>query len=140
MKITFSLTALFISISLLLFHTNSFTTAEIKNEAALFIAKEDRALIAIRYTKGNKLAVTNNNGTTIEIEKIELMSNADHQMIKVGENESPSIMPGRVKEFTIPGNPKDLTGKVIQITVHWNGGRAEIKSTIPEIKSEHKEG
>lgn len=133
LKLIYSLTALYLTISLLLSHTNSYSTAQIRNEAALSIASEDRALIAITYRAGNKrFAVTNNTGKTVEIEKVEILSDTDHRIIDLGENNFTAINPGRVNEFTITGDPKSLTGKVIQIIVHWNGGRAEINSTIPE--------
>ena len=60
LKRFFSLTALLLSMSFLLFQSNSFTTAEIKNEATLSIVPEEDALIAINYEEGRMFTVTNN--------------------------------------------------------------------------------
>jgi hypothetical protein len=140
MRLVFTLSILFLSLSLLLLQSNSFTSAEVKNEAILSIVSEENALIAITYEKGEMLIVTNNTGKTIEIEKVELMGETNQKNINLVENNSPSIQPGGVKEFPITGNLKDLAGRVIQIKSHWYGGSAEIKSIIPELHEVQKEG
>ena len=44
-----------------------------------------------------------------------------------------TINPGGSQKFTIAGDPKILTGKVIQLTARWNGGSAKINSIIPKL-------
>lgn len=132
LKLIFSLTVLLISTSLLLLHTNSFTTAKVKNTAELSIAPEDHALIAISYGVGKKFFITNNTGRIIEIEKVGLVSRPNQVVVDKDEFGSSFIPSGEVKKFTIIGNPKGLIGNQIQIKVRWNGGSADINSTIPE--------
>ena len=67
MKRFFSLSALFIIHVIFTFQSNSFTTAEIKNEATLSIVSEEDALIAIDYGEGRMFTVTNNTEKAIEI-------------------------------------------------------------------------
>ncbi|MCL6572507.1 MAG: hypothetical protein K6T88_12625 [Bacillus sp. (in: Bacteria)] len=136
MKFSFSLFILFISLSLLLLPSNSFTTATIRNETTLSIVAEDHALIAITYLNNNMLTLTNNTGNTIGIDRIEVINKTGHELIPEKENDSHYVQPGGVKQFTITGDPKNLTGLVIQIKTHWKGGRADIKSTIPAFDEE----
>jgi hypothetical protein len=131
LKLFFTLTALFLLISMLLFQTDSFTQAEITSEAILSIVSEDNALIAIIYGKGKMFAVTNNAGKTVEIESVELIGDSKNSIIEV-KGKGTSLQPGGNKEFNITADPKKLPGKVIQLIVRWEGGSAEIKSTIPE--------
>ena len=76
LRLIFYLTALFISVSFFLLQSNSFTTAEIRNEATLSIVSEENALIAITYEEGGMFTVTNNTEkSTIEIDGIVYRSN-----------------------------------------------------------------
>ncbi|WP_066315635.1 hypothetical protein [Bacillus sp. FJAT-29814] len=136
MKLIFSLLVISLSISLLLIQSHSFTTAEISSEAILTVVPEENALIAITYGKNKRLVVTNNTGNTIEIESIEWLGSPNYRIIEVGKNDANFIMPGTIKEFTLTGDPKQLSGGVIKINVRWNGGSAELTSTIPELIKE----
>ncbi|MEH7252629.1 hypothetical protein V7111_10935 [Neobacillus niacini] len=133
MKLIYFLFVIFVSISFLFIQTNSFTKAEISNDVLLAIANEENALIAISYGKGKKFEVKNNTENSIEIVSINLLDSLAHNIHEVGEPDSYLVQPGRVKEFNITGDPKGLTGKTIKINFRWNGGSAEIKSTIPDI-------
>lgn len=133
MKWIISLLLIFSSIPLLLIQSNSFTTAVIKNEAELSIVAEENALIGISYGKNNWLAVTNNSANPIEIESIELLDHSIQKIHKKDEMDSNHIPPGKAKEFTITGDPRELIGENIKINCRWDGGSAQIKSTIPEL-------
>jgi hypothetical protein len=133
LKLIYSLFVIFVSISFLFIQTNSFTKAEISNDAVLSIADEEHALIAITYGKGKKFEVKNNSENTIEIVSISLLDSLAHNIHEVGEPDSYLVQPDRVKEFNITGDPKGVIGKTIKINFRWNGGSAEIKSTIPDI-------
>ncbi|WP_342433242.1 hypothetical protein [Neobacillus sp. FSL H8-0543] len=136
MKLILSLFVIISSISLLLIHTNSFSTAEIRNEAELSIVSEEKALIAISYQKSNMITLTNNTGNTLEIESIEILNHFAEKINLAEEMDTFPILPGGVKDITITGDLKDAAWEMVQIKVRWNGGRAEIKSTIPEQMSE----
>jgi hypothetical protein len=130
-----SLLVIFSSIPLLLIQSNSFTTTVIKNDAELSIAAEENALIGLSYGKANLLAVTNNSANPIEIESIELL-NHSVQILQKDETDLKLIPPGKTKEFTITGDPRQLIGGIIKINCRWEGGSAQIKSTIPELIGE----
>ncbi|WP_438315322.1 hypothetical protein [Sporosarcina sp. FA9] len=129
MKRFFSLSALLLAITFLLFNSNSFTTAEIKNEATLSVVSEENALIAIEYEEGGIFTVTNNTEKTIEIESVQLTSGSGNDIINT---DYASINPGGSSQFTIIGDPEPLYGTTIQLMASWNGGSAEIQSMIPE--------
>ena len=132
MKLFFSLSALFISVTLMLIYTNSFTTAAVKNEATLSITSEESALIAINYTKDNNFRLSNNTDKNIIVKNIKLVSDPKHNVINV---DTPIFLPsGHSQEFSIVNSTKDLSGKVMTVSVHWNGGTANIKSTIPTLE------
>ncbi|WP_164667895.1 hypothetical protein [Virgibacillus doumboii] len=137
MKVILSLAAVFASLSFLLLHTSSFTTAKVKNEANLSIVSEESALIAINYTKGKRFTVTNNTVKTIHIDRVSVLNGSDQRAINLGKDSS-AIKPGGVQEFNITGDPKKLSGKVLRIDTYWNGGSAEIKSTIPDLMENQK--
>ncbi len=122
LKLFFSLLAILLTSSLLLLFSNSFTNAEIKNDATLSIVPEDSALIAIIDWEGRTFSIKNNTEETVEIAGIELSSDSDMD-----------IEAGEIGDFTLVGDAEELSGKVIEIIAHWNGGSAEIKSTIPEF-------
>ncbi|MEH7387278.1 hypothetical protein V7147_17960 [Bacillus sp. JJ1521] len=132
MKLIFSFLIVFLSISLLLIQTNSFSRSEISNEAILSIATEENAPISVTYGKDNRFTVINRTESSIKIVSIELLDNPDQAIIEAAEIDSYQIRPGGVKEFVIPGNLEDRIGGTIKLNIHWDGGRAEIKSTIPE--------
>ena len=137
MKLFFSLTVLFLSITLLLFQTNSFTKAEITSEARLSVVSEENSLIAITYGVGKQFTVTNNTGNTIEIVEIWLNGDSDNRIIDI-KGKGDSIKSGGNKAFNITDDPKALHGKVIQLIARWEGGNAVIKSTIPEENKKDK--
>ncbi|MFZ3577026.1 hypothetical protein [Virgibacillus sp. DJP39] len=134
MKFMISLTMLFITATISLLHTTSFTTAEVKNNTKLSVVSEENALVAITYTNSKQFVVTNNTSSTIKIERIEVSGEFDHEIVDLGKKGSHFISPGAVQPFNITGDPNKLTGKVIQVTTNWNNGSAVIKSTIPDIK------
>lgn len=123
-----SLTALLLSLSLVLFQSNSFTTAALKNDATLSIVPEENALIAINYGEGRMFAVTNNTANAITIES--------HGPIHIEGTDSFHIMSEGTNDFTLAGAPEDLIGGSIHIIARWNGGSAEIQSMIPESSIE----
>lgn len=137
MKLLFSLTILFLSISLLLFQTNSFTKAEITSEARLSVVSEENSLIAISYGVGQQFTVTNNTRHTIEIVEIWLNGDSDNRIIEI-KGKGNSIKSGGSKEFNITDDLNGLYGKVIQLIARWEGGNAVIKSTIPEENKNDK--
>jgi hypothetical protein len=137
-KLALTLTVVSLSFSFLLFHTNSFTVAEIKNETKLSVVSEEEALIAITYTQGKQFTVTNNTDKTIELTNVELVGGSDQEIIPLGNKGEIYINPGGVHAFNITGDPKDLTGKVLIIKAYWNGGSAEIKTTIPNLHGNQK--
>ena len=137
MKLFFSLTVLFLAISLLLFQTNSFTKAEITNEARLSVVSEENSLIAITYGVGKQFTVSNNTGNTIEIVEIWLNGDSDNRIIEI-KGKGDSIKSGGNKAFNITDDPKALHGRVIQLIARWEGGKAVIKSTIPEENKKEK--
>jgi len=137
LKLFFSLTVLFLSITLLLFQTNSFTKAEITSEARLSVVSEENSLIAITYGVGKQFTVTNNTGNTIEIVEIWLNGDSDNRIIDI-KGKGDSIKSGGNKAFNITDDPKALHGKVIQLIARWEGGNAVIKSTIPEENKKDK--
>ena len=132
LRLVVSLSAIFISISLLVMHSNSFSTANVKNETALSITPETIALIAITYTNGNKFEIRNNTSQTIVVDSVELMSETKNDLINV--NVPFSLTPGTSKEINITADPKELTDKIIEVKTHWNGGSATVKSTIPNLQ------
>ena len=138
LRLTFSLTALFISLSFLIFHGNSFTTAEITSEAKLSIVPDDDALIAISYGPGKHFQVTNNTGKTIVIDSIEISDAPKNEIKELGENGSFSIEPGESKRFNVTADPKELENKIMHLFAYWNGGSTEINSIIPEWKDDSK--
>lgn len=133
LKRFFSLAALLLSITLFLLHGTSFSNAEIKNEATLTIVSEENALIAIAYGEDNNFTVTNNTAKAIDISNVEIVNETDRAIISVVERATTRIRPGESRQFTIPGDPNSLTGKVIQLIARWNGGNAKINSTIPVL-------
>jgi hypothetical protein len=136
LKLIYPLLVIFLSISFLFIQTNSFTKSEVSNDAVLSIADEKHALIAVTYEKGKKFEVKNNTENTIEIVSINILDSLAHNIHEIGEPDSYLVQPGRVKEFNITGDPKGLTGETIKINFRWNGGSAEIKSTIPDLIGE----
>ncbi|MEK5067053.1 hypothetical protein [Sporosarcina sp. FSL K6-1508] len=136
MKKFFSLAALLVSMSFLLLRSTSFTTAEIGSDATLSIVPEDSALIAITNWEGRKFAITNNTEETIEIQGIDILSGFSEEAMNVVENNSSTLISGGSKYFTLIGDAQELSGGEIQIIAHWNGGSAEINSTIPEFEDE----
>ena len=133
MKLFFSLSALFISIILMVNYTNSSTTAAVKNETTLSVTLEESALIAINYTDDKNVQLINNTDKSIVIKSIKLVSDQKHKVINT--HFPFSLPPGHSQEFTIANN-KDLSGKVLTVSVQWNGGTANIKSTIPKLDIE----
>lgn len=117
-------------------YSNSFTTAGVKNGATLSITSEESALIAINYSKEKKLQVSNNTDKTIKVTSIKLVSDPKHKIIDA--NVPFSLPSGHSREFAIANNKNGLSGKIIALKVQWNGGTAEIKSTIPELEEEEK--
>ena len=138
MRLTFSLTALFLSLSFLIFHGNSFSTAEITSEAKLSIVTDNDALIAISYGPGKQFQVTNNTGKTIVIDSIEISDAPKNEIKELGENGSFSIEPGESKRFNVTADPKELENKIMRLFAYWNGGSTEINSIIPEWKDVSK--
>ncbi|MEK4484678.1 hypothetical protein MHH81_03675 [Psychrobacillus sp. FSL H8-0484] len=132
MKLLLFLTASLLLISSLLLQSNSFSKAEISNNVLLSIVEEESALIAITYGEEKTFEVTNNTDKTIEIERVELLDEYEEEFMNIEDVDS-SIFPGEMKEFALTGNSKDLTGKVIRIITRWEGGNAEIQSTLPEF-------
>ncbi|MDR7239077.1 hypothetical protein [Neobacillus drentensis] len=132
MKLIFSLCVISLSISLFLIQSNSFTKADISNKVLLAIVDEENAIIGITYEKNKMFKVTNNTGDTIEIDSIEILDRPDQKIIELDKMESSQIQPDRAKKYIITGNPKELIGGLIKLTIRWNGGSAEIKSTIQE--------
>jgi hypothetical protein len=132
LKLVFSLILISLSISFLLIQTNSFTKAEISNKALLGIVAEENALIGITYGKNNMFTVTNNTGDSIEMESIEILDHPDQKITEADSMGSSLLLPGKVGEYTITGNPKELVGETIKLNIRWNGGSAEINSTIHE--------
>ncbi|MDX1699376.1 MAG: hypothetical protein R3250_02100 [Melioribacteraceae bacterium] len=137
MKLFFSLTVLFLSISLLLFQTNSFTKAEITSEARLSVVSEENSLIAVTYGVGKQFTITNNTRHTVEIEEVWLNGDSDNRIIEI-RGKGNSVKSGGNKEFNITDDPNELPGKVIQLIVRWEGGNAVIKSTIPDENKNDK--
>lgn len=82
------------------------------------------------------ITLTNNTGNTLEIESIEILNHFAEKINLAEEMDTFPILPGGVKDITITGDLKDAAWEMVQIKVRWNGGRAEIKSTIPEQMSE----
>jgi len=138
MRLTFSLTALFLSLSFLIFHGNSFSTAEITSEAKLSIVTDNDALIAISYGPGKQFQVINNTGKTIVIDSIEISDAPKNEIKELGENGSFSIEPGESKRFNVTADPKELENKIMRLFAYWNGGSTEINSIIPEWKDVSK--
>lgn len=136
LKLTFSLTVLFISITFLLFQGNSFSTAEITSEAKLSIVPDSDALIAISYGPGKQFQIKNNTGKTIIINSIEIIDAPENKIKGLGENENFAIEPGEFKRFNITADPKNLQNKKIHLFAYWNGGSTEINSIIPEWKDD----
>lgn len=136
MKSIFVLSALFISISLLILQSNSFTTAEIRSEATINLVSEENALIAINYGENKMFTVTNNTDKTIEIESIDIKG--IEELFEVDEKDS-FILSGESKEFTVSGDSKELAGEMMSIMVRWNEGIAEITSMLPMFKDDKEE-
>ena len=134
MKLFFSLSALFISVTLMLIYTNSSTTAAVKNEATLSVTSEESALIAINYTDDKNVQLSNNTDKSIVVKSIKLVSDPTHKVINA--NFPFSLPSGHSQEFTIANNKKDPSGKLMTVSVHWNGGTAEIKSTMPKLETD----
>ncbi|WP_172373353.1 hypothetical protein [Sporosarcina jiandibaonis] len=132
MRLIVSLSVIFIFMSLLVVHSTSFSTTKVKNEATLSVTTESNALIAISYTNGKKFEIRNNTNRTIVVENVELMSETKNDIINV--NVPFSLTPGSSRELNITADPKELTGKVIEVKTHWNGGSAIVKSTIPNLQ------
>ncbi|MGB2993668.1 MAG: hypothetical protein WBB47_13630 [Paenisporosarcina sp.] len=131
MKLFFSLTILFLAISLLLFQSNSFTKAEITSKARFSVVSEENGLVAISYAVGKQFIVTNNTGKTIEIVDIKLIGDSNNRIIEIKEKGT-FLQDGGINKFNITADPKKLKGKVIQLKVRWKGGSAVINSNIPE--------
>ncbi|QCJ44344.1 hypothetical protein FAY30_21905 [Bacillus sp. S3] len=131
MKIVVSFVAIFIALSFLLSHTNSYSTAQIQNKATLAIDSEERALIAISYGQEGQISITNHTGKRVEIDGIELMGNPPITIINFEKTNSIIINPGEKKNLNSMNDFSEIAGEMIQINVHWNGGSAKIKSTIP---------
>lgn len=122
------------SLTMLIIYSNSFTTATVNNEATFSIISEESALIAINYTESNNFQVSNNTNENIVVQAIELVS--DPKRIIFDANFPFSLPPGNNQELTIANNKKDLSGKVLTVSVHWKEGAASIKSTIPTLEKE----
>ena len=132
MRLFFSLLALLISVTMMVIYTNSFTTAAIKNEATLSISSEESALIAINYTENKNIQLSNNTDKSIVVKNINLVSDPKHKVINAS---FPFSLPsGHSQEFIIANYKRDLSGNVMTVSVHWNGGTADIKSTIPKLE------
>jgi uncharacterized protein YcfL len=132
MKVIFVLAAFLLSFSLLFLRSNSYSTAKIHNDVIVSITSENHALIAIDYKHDRILSITNNSRKTIHIERIHSLSNPDLNIIGHENENSFTIRPGEEREFEFTQESKVLSGKVIEITVQWDEGRAKIKSTIPK--------
>lgn len=128
-----SLTALLLSISLFLSHGTSYSNAKVRGDATLSIVPEERALIAITYGEDNNLSVTNNTAKTIKVSNVEMVNEDDHPIISLLENGTATIHPGDSRQFNVPNDTDVLLGKAIQLLTRWNGGNAQINSTIPEL-------
>lgn len=116
---------------MMVIHTNSFTTAAVKNEATLSIGSEESALIAINYTENKNIQLSNNTDKSIVVKTIKLVSNPKQKVINA---DLPiSLPPGQNQKFSIVNDKKDLSEKVLTVSVHWNGGTADIKSTMPKL-------
>lgn len=139
LRLTISLTTLFLSISFLLFQSNSFTTAEIRSDIALSIVPENIALLAIAYGEGKQFTITNNTGQTIVLNSVGLIVESINVIKELDNKSDYTLEPGEVKRFNMIGKPQDLNGNLIRIIAHWNGGRTEIKSKIPELKDDQSE-
>lgn len=131
LRLFLTLTALFLSITILLFQTNSFTKTEITSDARLSVVSGEDSLISITYGVGKQFTVTNNTGNTIEIVEIWLNGDSNNRIIEI-KGKGDSIKAGGNKAFNFTADPKELRGKVIQLIASWEGGNAVIKSTIPE--------
>lgn len=134
MRLFVSLSVLFITATLLVVYSNSFTTAGVKNEATLSITSEENALIALDYEKGEKLTITNNTEKTITIESVSIISDSNHKITTQGKEGPVSLNSSARQVYNITGNPKELAGKVIIVKARWSGGSADIKSTIPNLR------
>lgn len=132
MRLFFSLSALFISLTMIIIYTNSFTTAAVNNEATFSIVSEENALIAINYTESKNLQLSNNTDKSIVVKSIDLVSDPKHKFINA--NLPISLPPGSNQQFTIANNKKDLSGEVLTVLVHWSGGTANIKSIMPKME------
>ena len=134
MRLIVSLSAILISVSVLVMHSNSFSTAKVKNEITLSITPETNALIAITYTNGKKFEIRNNTSQTVVVDSVELISETKNDIINV--NVPFSLTAGSGKEFNITADPKELTDKIIEVKTHWNNGSAFVKSTIPNLQEQ----
>ncbi|QUW23534.1 hypothetical protein JSQ81_08550 [Sporosarcina sp. Marseille-Q4063] len=133
MKRFISLTALLLSISLFLYHGTSFSSAEIKNGAILSIVPEENALIAVTYGEGGNFSVINNTAKAIVVVNVEVVNEHGQPVTSIAQKVPFTLNPGDSQKLTIKGDPKILTGIVIQLTARWNGGSARINSIIPKL-------
>ena len=70
---------------------------------------------------------------------VEVVNETDQAVFSVVKKDSTTINPGMSQKFTITGDPKILSGKVIQFTARWNGGSARINSIIPKLVGNNKD-
>ena len=138
MRLFVSLSALLISATLLVVYSNSFTTAEVKNETTLRISAEGNALIAITYEKAEKLTIKNNTDKTITIKSVSIINDSNHKITTQGKESPVSLNSTGSQVYNITGKPSELPGKVIVVKADWNGGSAEVKSTIPNLQENQK--
>ncbi|WP_432357073.1 hypothetical protein [Sporosarcina sp. UB5] len=126
MKFKLGLVALFLSISVLLLQSNSFSTADIRNDLAVSVVEEDQAFIMITEWDGRNFNVVNNTQTTVWVEGMTFNVDGDLTPLRYGE----------IRKFTLIGKASDLSGSQLRITFSWESGRAEITSIIPLIEDD----
>lgn len=128
MKLKLGLAALLLSVSVLLLLSNSFSTAEIRNDVAMSVVGESDALIGIKNWDGRYFSVVNNTETTVVIESMMVMDGE-----ALGVDGWPSyIGAGEEKTFILIGEATELSkDKEIRISASWESGSAEISTMIP---------
>lgn len=123
------LSALFISISLLVIQSDSYSTAEIRSDATIRVVPEGEALIAINYDQENrKIMLTNNTDKTVYIESIIPSGYFELFQGVIGS--------GETIEFDVIGKSDELNEQNISIKVRWSDGSADIVSVLPLFADE----
>ncbi|WP_391207622.1 hypothetical protein [Psychrobacillus sp. L4] len=123
------LSGLFISISLLVIQSDSYSTAGITSDATISLVPEGEALIAINYDVENrKIMLTNNMEKTVYIESINPSGYFELLQGVIGS--------GETLEFDVIGKSQDLSEQNISMKVRWSEGSALISSMLPMFAEE----